>query len=271
MLCVSWCATHPVQQLPLRKQLFLRVGGPTKDSGKVQAPESSIASDLLDSQKIWRSLSLRCKGREIFQQLNSDCTAASSAPVGNRPACLLKDGIASPGALEAAAAWFVAPRCAGSTMQPWRCSCDGWVGGGAQALQCCVGMLRSLVEWYTRTVTAASLAAAALLAQQSPGADVVGADDASAGAGGEGGDKEAALLESWKAYKTGFQQGIALFNKKPKKGIAFMQEQVTYPIDNGTNCTEWAALRSVVPRTFSSFTRANPVGEELCAASARVT
>ena len=39
-------------------------------------------------------------------------------------------------------------------------------------------------------------------------------------------DKEAQLLESWKAYKTGFQQGIALFNKKPKKGIAFMQEQV---------------------------------------------
>ena len=39
-------------------------------------------------------------------------------------------------------------------------------------------------------------------------------------------DKEAQLLESWKAYKTGFQQGIALFNKKPKKGIAFMVEQV---------------------------------------------
>ncbi len=48
-----------------------------------------------------------------------------------------------------------------------------------------------------------------------------GAGDAAAGP-----DKEAALLESWKAYKTGFQQGIALFNKKPKKGIAFMQEQV---------------------------------------------
>ncbi|KAL3151968.1 hypothetical protein ABBQ32_001092 [Trebouxia sp. C0010 RCD-2024] len=36
--------------------------------------------------------------------------------------------------------------------------------------------------------------------------------------------KEAQLLESWKAYKKGFQEGIALFNKKPKKGIAFMQE-----------------------------------------------
>ncbi len=35
--------------------------------------------------------------------------------------------------------------------------------------------------------------------------------------------REAQLLESWKAYKKGFQEGIALFNKKPKKGIAFMQ------------------------------------------------
>ncbi len=34
---------------------------------------------------------------------------------------------------------------------------------------------------------------------------------------------EAQLLESWKAYKKGFQQGIALFNAKPKKGIAFLQ------------------------------------------------
>ena len=46
-----------------------------------------------------------------------------------------------------------------------------------------------------------------------------------AGDQAQGPDKEAALLESWKAYKTGFQQGINLFNKKPKKGIAFMQEQ----------------------------------------------
>ena len=30
-------------------------------------------------------------------------------------------------------------------------------------------------------------------------------------------------LESWKAYKKGFQEGIALFNQKPKKGIAFLQ------------------------------------------------
>lgn len=94
-----------------------------------------------------------------------------------------------------------------------------------QALQCCVNILRSLVEWYTRTVTAASLAAAALVVQQSPGVDVVGGDEGAALAG-EGGDKEAALLDRWKAYKTDFQSGIALFNKKPKKGIAYMQEHV---------------------------------------------
>lgn len=34
---------------------------------------------------------------------------------------------------------------------------------------------------------------------------------------------EAHLLESWKAYKKGFQEGIAVFNKKPKKGVAFLQ------------------------------------------------
>ena len=36
-------------------------------------------------------------------------------------------------------------------------------------------------------------------------------------------NREAQLLESWKAYKKGFQEGIALFNKKPKKGVAYMQ------------------------------------------------
>lgn len=35
--------------------------------------------------------------------------------------------------------------------------------------------------------------------------------------------KEAQLLESWKAYKKGFHEGVALFNDKPKRGIAFMQ------------------------------------------------
>ena len=41
--------------------------------------------------------------------------------------------------------------------------------------------------------------------------------------------REAQLLESWKAYKKGFQEGIAIFNKKPKKGIAFMQVSCTHP------------------------------------------
>ncbi len=34
VLCVSWCATHPVQQLPLRKQLFSGLGAPPKILGR---------------------------------------------------------------------------------------------------------------------------------------------------------------------------------------------------------------------------------------------
>ena len=39
----------------------------------------------------------------------------------------------------------------------------------------------------------------------------------------DGTAKETQLLESWKAYKRNFQEGVAIFNAKPKKGIAFMQ------------------------------------------------
>ena len=48
-----------------------------------------------------------------------------------------------------------------------------------QALQCCVNILRSLVEWYTKTQTAASLAAAAAVVAAAPGIDIVGDDAAS--------------------------------------------------------------------------------------------
>ena len=53
-------------------------------------------------------------------------------------------------------------------------------------------------------------------------------DSAVAALAAGGGDavREAALLESWKAYKRGFQQGIALFNVKPKKGVAFLQARL---------------------------------------------
>lgn len=39
--------------------------------------------------------------------------------------------------------------------------------------------------------------------------------------------KEAQLLETWKAYKKGFQEGIGIFNKKPKKGISFLQVNIS--------------------------------------------
>lgn len=35
--------------------------------------------------------------------------------------------------------------------------------------------------------------------------------------------KQAQMLEGWKAFKRVFQEGVALFNKKPKKGIAYLQ------------------------------------------------
>jgi hypothetical protein len=35
--------------------------------------------------------------------------------------------------------------------------------------------------------------------------------------------KQAQMVESWKAFKRVFQEGVALFNQKPKKGIAYMQ------------------------------------------------
>ncbi len=49
-------------------------------------------------------------------------------------------------------------------------------------------------------------------------------------AGGGDAVREAALLESWKAYKRGFQQGIALFNAKPKKGVAFLQARAAFVV-----------------------------------------
>ncbi len=41
---------------------------------------------------------------------------------------------------------------------------------------------------------------------------------------GERGARKVESVESKKAYKLGFQEGIALFNTKPKKGIKFMQD-----------------------------------------------
>ena len=45
------------------------------------------------------------------------------------------------------------------------------------------------------------------------------------GSGAAGGKTEAELLRSWKAFKRAFEQGIVQFNRKPKKGIAFLQGQ----------------------------------------------
>lgn len=81
------------------------------------------------------------------------------------------------------ALWNVVTRC--NPMPPtWLSSAAVLHGrrgvGVLQALQCCVNILRSLVDWYEQTVKTASLEAAKQLAAQSPGVAVVGtADDAS--------------------------------------------------------------------------------------------
>jgi len=55
-----------------------------------------------------------------------------------------------------------------------------------------------------------------------------GPEVASADQGGiamEGDHRQGDLLQSWKAFKRAFEEGVALFNRKPAKGIAFLQEQ----------------------------------------------
>ncbi|KAG2437305.1 hypothetical protein HXX76_005962 [Chlamydomonas incerta] len=71
----------------------------------------------------------------------------------------------------------------------------------------------------------ADLAAAAAAAEREAraAAAAAGGEGAAAGAtGGPGGQDD---LVAKRAYKLKFQQGIALFNKKPKKGVEFLQRE----------------------------------------------
>ncbi|KAG2453172.1 hypothetical protein HYH02_002496 [Chlamydomonas schloesseri] len=69
----------------------------------------------------------------------------------------------------------------------------------------------------------ADLAAAAAAAEREARAAAAAEGGAAAGAtGGPGGQDD---LVAKRAYKLKFQQGIALFNKKPKKGIEFLQRE----------------------------------------------
>lgn len=130
-----------------------------------------------------------------------------------------------------------------------------------EALRCLVAILKSMAAWHSTTTATAAPAAtgAAPIANgeaPQPGSataaeEAVVADEsvmesgwmaklaesglaptsseAALGSLGEvgaaGGERQAVLLESWKGYKRQFQQGVALFNQKPKKGVAYMQEQ----------------------------------------------
>lgn len=130
-----------------------------------------------------------------------------------------------------------------------------------QALRCLVSILKSMAAWHNSATTNAAAAAAGAGGEPGPAAsaaavggsgatvadEVATADEsviksgwmakmaesgvapsasesAAAAAVPEGDQRQAALLESWKGYKRQFQQGVTLFNQKPKKGIAYMQE-----------------------------------------------
>lgn len=61
--------------------------------------------------------------------------------------------------------------------------------------------------------------------------------------------REAQLLETWKAYKRGFQQGLTLFNVKPKKGIAYLQVcQPLFSFNLRHRILFWRPFQSVTPR-----------------------
>ncbi|EFN54845.1 hypothetical protein CHLNCDRAFT_35815 [Chlorella variabilis] len=98
-----------------------------------------------------------------------------------------------------------------------------------EALRCLVSLLKSMAAWHSSTTAAAvvpdeSMLKSVWLAKMAESGVAAGAGDSAPG-GGEGDQRQAALLESWKGYKRQFQQGVALFNQKPKKGVGYMQEQ----------------------------------------------
>uniref|UniRef100_A0A061RZG9 Brefeldin a-inhibited guanine nucleotide-exchange protein 2-like n=1 Tax=Tetraselmis sp. GSL018 TaxID=582737 RepID=A0A061RZG9_9CHLO len=102
--------------------------------------------------------------------------------------------------------------------------------------ECLVAILKSLVAWYLNGTAQAQedgeQAEAVDAAEQSQGkkakdrsvGNLSSASDAETDAGDKA-TREWEMVESRKAYKMGFQEGIALFNKKPQDGIRFMQEQ----------------------------------------------
>ena len=82
--------------------------------------------------------------------------------------------------------------------------------------------------------------------------------------------REAQLLETWKAYKKGFQQGIALFNVKPKKGIAYLQVDPLLGLEllPSDHSTSYQFVRSLV--TYAPTERGSPSVTQTSASSASV-
>jgi brefeldin A-inhibited guanine nucleotide-exchange protein len=129
------------------------------------------------------------------------------------------------------------------------------------ALRCLSASLRALAAWHAATHDPAPPAAPALAAAASDAAGVAepaAPEDAAAGAaaaapaglgvpdeklrsawmerlaagaadgaapGVPADGRQGDLFETWKAFKRAFEQGVAAFNRKPKAGVRFMQEQ----------------------------------------------
>jgi len=104
------------------------------------------------------------------------------------------------------------------------------------ATECLVAILRALVQWYKHgapqpqdeAIKASETATEASEVRASRSAsNLAEAGDGEGSPKGnpvvEKGTREWELLESKKAYKLSFMEGVALFNKKPKKGIAYLQ------------------------------------------------
>ncbi|EFJ50436.1 hypothetical protein VOLCADRAFT_80189 [Volvox carteri f. nagariensis] len=102
-----------------------------------------------------------------------------------------------------------------------------------EALLCLVNAMEAIWTWYRRNISGNTGFAAA--ADDDGGIDdadlAAAAAAAAAAAGGTGADASMAGgggpedLVAKRAYKLKFQQGIALFNKKPKKGVEFLHRE----------------------------------------------
>jgi len=92
-------------------------------------------------------------------------------------------------------------------------------------------------------------------------------------AAGDKGTRKVESVESKKAYKLGFQEGIALFNTKPKKGIKFMQDNGmlgTSPKDIATFLAKTSGLNKTMIGDYLGEREETSLKVPICPYSAHV-